>query len=452
MSIPQNLIEDVCLELIKTVNLTDNLTDITVKKIAKIIVRILNIKKRTSRGSLDCYIFKDHSWKQIIGLSVISNDICNNLQTMKLPYGEEDGTTRRTLLTRFKSMAFGLNVQREMIKAMNTVVEFDTNPLLMCCNNGVIDLEKGIFRDGLPEDYCNISTRLNYKEPSMEELNDLEMYLSKTFPNKEMLNQVIDTFTQCLVNYGHHNSYRQNRCIFDSENILGVKSTFRSLIKYVFGEYATSICEGLIEQANLNGRKLVIYHHSRRLLSLGHIKSGLSEIQSPIWFEQLPTDIHDSVRHGLFRYHSKLNILKFESTFIQQRNFRNMKYMSDTFNKRQSSKGLAFEAVDDYVMREKLGDLAPVMLWKLFQNHNAKIREKLSFHLESGWTLKKYDNCNHTPDIVTHSFDYVITQCGCSKCVEFFIETNWSKARLIYHLEDIVSDIQFTIADFFIRL
>ena len=40
--------------------------------------------------------------------------------------------------------------------------KLDVNPMLLGCNNGIIDFEKCEFRQGQPEDYLSMSTRKNY--------------------------------------------------------------------------------------------------------------------------------------------------------------------------------------------------------------------------------------------------------------------------------------------------
>lgn len=444
MSLSQKLIEDACVEIINSVGCYD----ISLKKIAKIIVRTFNIRKQSIKGEIRYYIFQDHSWKQLHGLMIVLNDMREKFQTIKLST-EKDNDARRSHLARLKTMGFCNNIKHEMINKMD-IVEFDTNPLLMCCSNGVLDLEKGVFRDGLLEDYCFKSTRLTFKEPSAEEIERLDEWLSRTFPDKEMLNQVIDTFTHLLVNYGHNDSYRQNRCIFNkSDEHSSGQSTFQLLIRLVFGDYAIIVNkDGVRHNLGVTNHKLMLYH-TNEMLCVGHIKSALAELHSPVWFNQFPDDINESIKHGTFRYHNKLNVLNFESAFVQPQRLKDEKYMS-SFNKDQLHKGVVFEA-DNYKLDQLM---ASTLLWKLFQNHNTKIRRELVFQIERQVPLKKIDNCNRVPDIVTNSFDYVIAKCGRSKCIEYFINGTgvWSKARFIYHLQDIDVDIKFTIADFFIRV
>ena len=40
--------------------------------------------------------------------------------------------------------------------------KLDTNPYLLCFNNGVMDFKEKEFRDGRPDDYISLSTNINY--------------------------------------------------------------------------------------------------------------------------------------------------------------------------------------------------------------------------------------------------------------------------------------------------
>ena len=60
----------------------------------------------------------------------------------------------------------------------------------MC--RGVYDLKMHIFRDGMPDDYIMLSTKLNYihynsEMPEVAEIND---FFSKIFTNKNLRNYV----------------------------------------------------------------------------------------------------------------------------------------------------------------------------------------------------------------------------------------------------------------------
>ena len=84
------------------------------------------------------------------------------------------------------SKGFNLNdiIKHILTKAKSSNSEFDSNPFLLGFDNGVYDLEKGIFRDYTFNDYITLSTRYDYKE-----LKDDEETKSK----KIELDNILDT-------------------------------------------------------------------------------------------------------------------------------------------------------------------------------------------------------------------------------------------------------------------
>jgi len=69
---------------------------------------------------------------------------------------------------------------KTLYKRDKFVDNLDINPYILCCNNGVIDFENRIFREGKPSDMCSISTCYDYI--SLEEIKNDEK-LNKDFEN-----------------------------------------------------------------------------------------------------------------------------------------------------------------------------------------------------------------------------------------------------------------------------
>lgn len=77
----------------------------------------------------------------------------------------------------------------------------DTNPDIFCCENGVLDLASGIFREGRPEDCCTLSCKLEYKEDYTYEHEDVDCILSKQrqiYPNKNIFNYFLSSVALCM--------------------------------------------------------------------------------------------------------------------------------------------------------------------------------------------------------------------------------------------------------------
>lgn len=66
------------------------------------------------------------------------------------------------------------------------------NKNLLCCENGVLDLENFTFRDGSPDDCIAFSTGINFREPTKEEEARYKDFMRKMFINKDRRKYVKD--------------------------------------------------------------------------------------------------------------------------------------------------------------------------------------------------------------------------------------------------------------------
>lgn len=71
--------------------------------------------------------------------------------------------------------------------------KLDSNPNIICCNNGVIDFDKGgVFRKGKPEDYVSLCTNINYVKYNpvdsahVKIKNAIETFFKQLFPNPNL--------------------------------------------------------------------------------------------------------------------------------------------------------------------------------------------------------------------------------------------------------------------------
>jgi phage/plasmid-associated DNA primase len=75
---------------------------------------------------------------------------------------------------------------KELFHDPDFIEKLDTNPYLMCFENGVVDFKEKTFRRGYPEDYLSKSTCIDYIQinktrdaTAVAEIND---FMSKLFP------------------------------------------------------------------------------------------------------------------------------------------------------------------------------------------------------------------------------------------------------------------------------
>lgn len=112
--------------------------------------------------------------------------------------------------------------------------QLDTNTKLFGCENGVLDLENGVFREGRPEDNLSISCGQYYKEykENDKEVQNFMLAMRKIFPNENIFNFAFDVVSQCLEGGNIH-----KLIILAIGKSDGGKSAFFELILKTFGQY-----------------------------------------------------------------------------------------------------------------------------------------------------------------------------------------------------------------------
>lgn len=114
--------------------------------------------------------------------------------------------------------------------------KLDTNPYLLCFNNGVIDFKTKEFRKGYPEDYISKTTDNDYipfynfqGKPVVNEIHD---FMGKLFPEKELLDYMWEHLASTLIGASKNQTF--NMYIGVGQN---GKSVLVSLMERVLGEY-----------------------------------------------------------------------------------------------------------------------------------------------------------------------------------------------------------------------
>lgn len=121
----------------------------------------------------------------------------------------------------------------------------DSNCELMGCTNGVIQTldKKAVFRDGKPEDYVSKSTGVTWKHDMSEKHPSyikLLSWLTKVFPDKDLLNHVSKLFASCLRG---KNADKKFPILTGKGN--NSKSMIKKLLDCAFGSYIITIPTGV---------------------------------------------------------------------------------------------------------------------------------------------------------------------------------------------------------------
>jgi P4 family phage/plasmid primase-like protien len=133
------------------------------------------------------------------------------------------------------------------------IERLDTNPYILCCSNGVIDLKNKIFRDGTPEDMCSLSTNTPYltrdevNQEYSDEATGLADFFDKLMPFESTRKYLLEHTAGSLIGINSSQTFN---------NFIGVgangKSTFISLIEKTIGDYFTTIPSTLVTQKRPN--------------------------------------------------------------------------------------------------------------------------------------------------------------------------------------------------------
>lgn len=141
----------------------------------------------------------------------------------------------------FKKLSTYTSIE-QIIKAC-TMIDFaindienimDSNPYLIGFNNGIYDLDAGVFRTGKPEDYVSLCVNYDYIDYKGTEpvFNELEKYFESLFKNVEVREYVLRYLASRLE--GQNTNNQINIWTGGASN---GKSVFTSLINKLFGDY-----------------------------------------------------------------------------------------------------------------------------------------------------------------------------------------------------------------------
>jgi len=153
------------------------------------------------------YEFENHRWRRIEDGINLRKKISDELPEMfekqrkqMMDDMDEDNDedkaakVRKTfgkMLQNLKSASFKNSVMKECEEVFYNgefLNKLDKNPYLICFENGVYDLQKGVFRDGRPDDYLSMTTKYDYKDFSEDdiEISEVHDFISKIFPDPDL--------------------------------------------------------------------------------------------------------------------------------------------------------------------------------------------------------------------------------------------------------------------------
>nr|QBK86352.1 MAG: D5-like helicase-primase [Marseillevirus LCMAC102] len=367
------------------------------------------------------YEFDDHRWRKIDGHTsmqrLLPSEVCQeywNLHAeIAIKQKTADDSERvklenqrkvcKKIIDRLKTDIF----QKKVIKQLCILKEIhqplfmqkiDENRKLLGCENGIIDLELGIFRDGRPDDYVTFSTGMYFRKynPKDKEVKELDDYLLKVYPNEKRRKYFIDFMTSCMEGGNIH-----KRFLIATGPSDGAKSMTFSLLELVFGKDKRGGIKGYFgkfdrtlmvrstgsnsssgprpELARVRGKRIMGAQEvtKEEKLNIGFIKEATGndsffarglyekdadEIQ-PMFTLLMQCNEPPEIPGQDEATWSRVRILDHESKFVKPQDLEEFP-VPETFEEQLRIK--RFAADND--IRDRLPNLAQVLLWKLFDN------------------------------------------------------------------------------------
>jgi P4 family phage/plasmid primase-like protien len=210
------------------------------------------------------YTFKNHRWVMDKGLSLreaISKHMydlySNKINNLSDEYHHYEPSDDRAMFIQKRIKVIGEvklklkktndknNIMREASELFydgEFVRSMDTNKHLLCFNNGVVDFNAKIFREGYPEDYITKTTKINYvaydlENPETKETVDsIEVFMKKLFPVPELLRYMWDHLASCLIGSNKNQTFN----VYHGSGSNG-KSIIADLMSVTLGEYKGTV-------------------------------------------------------------------------------------------------------------------------------------------------------------------------------------------------------------------
>jgi len=213
------------------------------------------------------YVFKNHRWVLDEGLSLrerISKDMydlfsikCDQVGVELGEYNDDDA--RKDYLKKKVKIISEIKIKLKRTNDKNNIMReaaeifydcdfiknMDTNKNLLCFNNGVVDFKNKIFREGYPEDYITMTTKIsyiqyedNYKndEEFKRTVNEIEVFMNKLFPIPDLHRYMRDHLASCLIVTNKNQTFN----VYHGSGSNG-KSIIADLMSVTLGEYKGTV-------------------------------------------------------------------------------------------------------------------------------------------------------------------------------------------------------------------
>lgn len=184
-------------------------------------------------------IFKDKQDDLYIKIGKATNEADKNI------YGAQLKQIQK-MIQCLKSTPFKANVMKEckdIFYNEKFLENLDKNRWLIGFQNGVYDLQKNCFREGVPEDYISLQMPIDYSEYSNDDqmVQEVHEFLTKIFPDKKVRDYFLDISSEVFIG----GNQRKHVYFWSGEGDNG-KSITQMFFEKMLGAYAVKLPTSLI--------------------------------------------------------------------------------------------------------------------------------------------------------------------------------------------------------------
>ena len=136
---------------------------------------------------------------------------------------------------------------RELFYDKNFLNLLDTNPYLLCFNNGVVDFKNKTHRKGQPDDYISKCTNIDFTPldqiKDQQTINEINQFIDQLFPIVDLREYMWQHMASCLIGTNENQTFN----IYTGSGCNG-KSKLVDLLGKALGNYKATVPTTLITQ------------------------------------------------------------------------------------------------------------------------------------------------------------------------------------------------------------
>lgn len=242
---------------------------------AYLLIKLLKDRYVFDHAGSEWYYWNDHYWRldKINHIIVLIKEVVNLYGDQKI----YESYMHKSLKASPKSSDADIEKHEKNIKALNhriknlrtlkrknTIIrlaasglnslaitgeDWDKNPMLLACRNGVVDLKKGIFAAGEPSDYIKTASQVNWEKYN-EPCPVWEKFLLEMFN----FDRAVVDYIQRLLGYGITGLNTEHIFpIFWGQNGRNGKGTLFETLKFILGEFAYKAPTDFLMESKVKG-------------------------------------------------------------------------------------------------------------------------------------------------------------------------------------------------------